>query len=175
MLNHIYRLPLQQVMLFMAAAVIFWTWCQWFFGKTQERARRWRASNGAWLLLAIWAICYATLLTREPGESNLVILQPMKTLEMARMFPELYRIMLMNIFLFFPFGLALAQVWPVKWPVGRRMVLTALAGMLLSTGVEALQYRYALGRTETDDVLCNTLGAVLGALPLCQQLFRRKS
>ena len=53
MLNFIYGLPLQQVMLFMTAAVIFWTWCQWFFGKTQGRARRWAVANGVLLLLSI--------------------------------------------------------------------------------------------------------------------------
>ncbi|HIR64993.1 MAG TPA: VanZ family protein [Candidatus Faecousia faecigallinarum] len=175
MLNFIYGLPLQQVMLFMTAAVIFWTWCQWFFGKTQGRARRWAVANGVLLLLSIWAVFYATVLTREPGETRLLILQPLWTLEMAKVLPELYRIMVMNVFLFFPFGLALAQVWPAQWPAGRRMALTALAGIVLSAGVEVLQYRYALGRTETDDVLCNTFGTVLGALPLCRQLFRRQS
>ena len=38
--------------------------------------------------------------------------------------------------------------------------------MLLSAVIEAAQYAFGLGRAETDDVLCNTLGALLGALAL---------
>lgn len=42
------------------------------------------------------------------------------------------------------------------------MILSVLVLFALSVGIETAQYWYALGCVEADDVLCNTLGAVLG-------------
>ena len=77
----------------------------------------------------------------------------------AREQPELYRSMLMNVLLFFPIGLSLPFVlgkWKLSVPV------TVVLACLFSAGIEYLQYRYSLGRCEVDDVIMNTLGALLG-------------
>ena len=87
----------------------------------------------------------------------------------------------MNMLLFFPLGLALSHALPSRLPVWARVCITGLAGCVLSIGVEALQYRFALGTAETDDVICNTLGTLIGAasLPLshliqfCRERFRK--
>ena len=44
------------------------------------------------------------------------------------------------------------------------MFITIVFAFLLSFTVEFLQYYYHLGRAETDDVICNTLGAAIGTL-----------
>ena len=72
----------------------------------------------------------------------------------------------MNVFLFFPLGLTLSNALPRKWHRWGRIILTTFIGCALSTGIEYAQYRYALGLAETDDVICNTLGAFLGAASL---------
>lgn len=72
----------------------------------------------------------------------------------------------MNVFLFFPLGLTLSNALPRRWNRWLRIGVTTLAGCLLSAGIEYAQYRFALGLAETDDVLCNTLGALLGAASL---------
>ena len=74
--------------------------------------------------------------------------------------------MLMNVFLFFPLGLTLSNALPRKWHRWGRIILTTLIGCALSAGIECAQYRYALGMAEVDDVICNTLGAFLGAASL---------
>lgn len=107
-------------------------------------------------------ILYTTLLSRTPGDYELV-LTPFAALAAARRQPELYREMLMNVFLFFPLGLTLSNALPRRWGHWRRIGVTTLAGCLLSAGIEYAQYRFCLGMAETDDVLCNTLGALLGA------------
>jgi hypothetical protein len=57
---------------------------------------------------------------------------------------------------------ALGALLPVRWPAGTARV--ALVAALASTTVEILQYALALGRVSSvDDVLLNTLGAVLAA------------
>lgn len=114
---------------------------------------------------AVIAILYATILTRTP-EIPEVILTPLATFIAARQQPELYRALLMNVFLFFPLGLTLSNALPLKWHRWGRIILTALVGCVLSAGIEYTQYRYALGLAETDDVICNTLGAFIGSTSL---------
>lgn len=121
--------------------------------------------NTALACAAAFIILYATILNRTPGNYEL-ILTPFAALSAARQQPELYREMLMNVFLFFPLGLTLSNALPQKWHRWGRIILTTLVGCILSAGIEYAQYRYALGLAETDDVICNTLGAFLGAASL---------
>ena len=114
---------------------------------------------------AAFIILYATILTRTPGVPA-VILTPFTALTAARQQPELYREILMNVFLFFPLGLTLSNALPRRWHRWLRIILTTLIGCALSAGIEYAQYRYALGLAETDDVICNTMGAFLGAASL---------
>lgn len=129
------------------------------------RERRRVLLNTALACAAAFIILYATILNRTPGNYEL-ILTPFAALSAARQQPELYREMLMNIFLFFPLGLTLSNALPQKWHRWLRIILTTLIGCILSAGIEYAQYRYALGLAETDDVICNTLGAFLGAASL---------
>lgn len=115
--------------------------------------------------VAAFIILYATILTRTPGVLE-VILTPFASLTAARQQPEIYREMLMNVFLFFPLGLTLSNALPQKWHRWGRIILTTLVGCILSAGIEYAQYRYALGMAEVDDVICNTLGAFIGSTSL---------
>lgn len=117
------------------------------------------------LLITLVFIYYITILTRSSGIHE-VILTPFATFTAARQQPELYREMLMNVFLFFPLGLTLSNALPRKWHRWGRIALTTLVGCILSAGIEYAQYRYALGLAETDDVICNTLGAFIGSTSL---------
>ena len=114
---------------------------------------------------AVIAILYATILNRTPGNYEL-ILAPFASLTAARVQPELYRALLMNVFLFFPLGLTLSNALPRKWHRWGRIALTTFVGCILSVGIEYTQYRYALGMAEVDDVICNTLGAFIGSTSL---------
>lgn len=121
--------------------------------------------NTALACAAVFIILCATILNRTPGNYEL-ILTPFAALSAARQQPELYREMLMNVFLFFPLGLTLSNVLPQKWHRWLRIILTTLVGCALSAGIEYTQYRCALGLAETDDVICNTLGAFIGSTSL---------
>lgn len=160
MLHYIYSRSFISIITFMALALAAW-------GALPARvgARRWRWGNLVLVLLMTAAILYATLFSRAEGGTGL-ILTPFAALTAARQQPELYREMLMNVFLFFPLGLTLSNALPRKWHRWLRIILTTLIGCALSAGIEYAQYRYALGLAETDDVICNTLGAFLGAVSL---------
>lgn len=121
--------------------------------------------NTALACAAAFIILYATILTRTPGVPA-VIPTPFAALTAARVQPELYREMLMNVFLFFPLGLTLSNALPRKWHRWGRILLSTLVGYALSAGIEYTQYRCALGMAEVDDVICNTLGAFIGSTSL---------
>ncbi|MFC6146910.1 VanZ family protein [Corynebacterium nasicanis] len=62
-----------------------------------------------------------------------------------------------NLAFFVPFGVL---VFMLVGSVRR----TVLVGFLTSLGIEIAQYLFALGYSDVDDLLMNTLGALLGAL-----------
>ena len=160
MLHYIYSRSFISVITFMALALTAW-------GALPARvgARRWRWGNLVLVLLITAAILYATLFSRAEGDTGL-ILTPFAALAAARQQPEFYREMLMNVFLFFPLGLTLSNALPRRWHRWLRIILTTLVGCALSAGIEYAQYRCALGLAETDDVICNTLGAFIGSTSL---------
>lgn len=108
MLHYIYSRSFISVITVMVLALAAW-------GALPARvgARRWRWGNLALMLLMTAAILYATLFSRAEGSTGL-ILTPFATFTAARVQPEIYREMLMNVFLFFPLGLTFSNALPRK-------------------------------------------------------------
>lgn len=75
----------------------------------------------------------------------------------------------MNVALFYPAGLLAASLLPEKWSRCQKMLAVLLPFALLSMMIEYTQFRYALGESEIDDVIHNTFGAFIGALPIVWQ------
>ncbi len=145
---------------FMLILILIWAILYQHFKK-----KRWAAINAVIFSLSTAVVLYATILNRTPGDYE-VVLTPFATFTATRQQPELYREMLMNVFLFFPLGLTLSNALPQKWYRWSRIILAMLIGCILSAGIEYAQYRYALGTAEVDDVICNTLGAFIGSTSL---------
>lgn len=160
MMRHIYALPLQAVIFLMLALLIIWAMLS-----RRKNQRKRSIINAVLCAITALIILYATVLTRTPGDYE-IILTPFATFAAAHQQPELYREMLMNVFLFFPLGLTLSNALLRRWHRWLRIILTTLIGCILSAGIEYAQYRYALGMAEVDDVICNTLGAFVGATSL---------
>ena len=105
-----------------------------------------------------------TLGTREPSGSQDFCLIPFASV--YRYFhgqSEKLRESFMNLVLFYPLGLLLGSVAERKRIFG--------IGFFLSFGIEMAQFIWKLGYAETDDVLHNTLGVVIGVFLM---LWRRK-
>ena len=177
MLQKIYAMNLWATCFLILLLLIGWTFlCRNVKGKTCV------VSNAVLSCLIMIVILYVTIFTRTPGVYQ-VNLRPLSTLAAAQEQPELYREMLMNIFLFFPLGLTLSNALPRKLRLGMRIGITTFTGFLLSVGVELTQYVCSIGMAETDDVICNTMGAFLGAASLwvgyefenIRKVFGRKS
>ena len=122
-------------------------------------------------VIAVGAIVYVTIISRGESEAG-VDLIPFSSFERAKIQPEMFRSMLMNVFLFVPLGLSLPYVF--GGGTAKRILLTILIGFLLSATVEAIQYFGHLGMAETDDVICNTLGTAIGSCAYLLSLLWRK-
>ena len=152
----IYRQPLHYIGLCMLLLVFFWA----YLACREDNSLRWRLANGILFVGMVVVILYMTVYTRGEGTSE-TILRPFQSFQEAKIQPELYRSMLMNVFLFVPLGLSLPFV------LGRGRLpgfITVVFALALSAGIEYMQYRYALGRCEVDDVIMNTLGAAFGCM-----------
>ena len=82
--------------------------------------------------------------------------------------------MFMNVLLFMPFGLSLPFALNKK--IWYNACMTALIGLGLSICVEILQYVFCFGKCETDDVIMNLLGVLIGTFSfvISQMLSRTK-
>lgn len=158
-----YRLGLGTVFLLMGAALIIWAAALCLI-KKYSREKQIFCSFVT--LIVILLMVYYTLVERTSGPNYQMILRPLASFDMAKIQPEIYREMTMNVFLFFPFGLFLPQALPKKMTNRKKFFLTVLAGLLFSVFIEAMQLLLMRGNVETDDVITNTLGAMIGALHL---------
>lgn len=117
-------------------------------------------------LFWLGVIAFATIMDRTPsGEFIAPQLLPLHSYRtvLAGGNIELLRSNFMNVALFYPAGLLACELLPKKWSRAKRIILVTALFVLLSSGIEACQYYFALGQVEADDVLHNGLGALIGA------------
>ena len=133
------------VVILALAAVFIWG----LLGRIVPR-RVWKPVCGAAALLATVLVLWLTVWNRTPSEEHVFTWAAAYT-------NEFFREMFMNAVLYVPFGLAACGLIG-PWGV--------LAWFLLSAGVEFWQYATGAGLAQGTDVLCNTLGAAVGMLPV---------
>jgi len=112
-----------------------------------------RENNKKLLVLYILVILYLTLLNRNTGKKQ-INLRLFWSYRFLLNNDYLRREILNNVLLFIPLGAILSQIRPV-WS-------TALLPVLISFGVEFLQFVTAHGLFEIDDIISNSLGGLIG-------------
>ena len=157
-----YCLPIGDAILLMLAATV----CYLLLREKFRHMSWWK--TGILLLFLVWilVILFGTLVQRtegsKPGEA---ILTPFASYYAALNggSKELYRTNFMIVVLFYPAGLLGCQLLPKGWRGYQKILL--MAGMLglISMGIEFAQYHLELGLAETDDIIHNAFGAILGA------------
>ena len=163
--HRIYVLNISTILIAIPILLLAWSVIGTVFYK------RMRIIGGIMTVIALGAILYITVLSR--GESGAgADFVPFSSFERAKIQPEMYRSMLMNVFLFVPLGLFLPYVF--GGGTGKRILMTILVGFLLSVAVEMVQYFASLGLAETDDVICNTLGTAFGSCAYLLSLLWRR-
>lgn len=162
MLQNIYCLDIPDVILLAVVATCFLIYLH---GRWNTKIW-WRLLLGFFLLCWAAAVTYATISSRSDGG------QPVCRMTLFHSYREILnggsreilRSNFMNIILFYPAGLIGGMVLPRKWPGWLRCGLVTLLLAAISAGIEWTQYRLILGQCEIDDVLHNTVGALLGVL-----------
>lgn len=133
------------VVILALAAVFIWG----LLGRIVPR-RVWKPVCGAAALLAAVLVLWLTVWNRTPSEEHVFTWAAAYT-------NEFFREMFMNAVLYVPFGLAACGLFG-HWGV--------VAGLGLSLSIEIWQYFAGTGLAQGTDVLCNTLGAAVGMLPV---------
>ncbi len=170
MLDFIYKLPLGVIGIIVAVSGFIWAEAEIWFCERFKSIRKWKIFNLCFALLALLAVLYTTFLTRSAA-SSVIRMIPFHSFEMAKSNPEMYRTMMMNVFLFLPFGLFVGSLMPKKLPAVLEIVLTFLLGIAFSVGIEYVQYKYSLGICEIDDIICNSFGVLMGSLVIFWKRF----
>ena len=133
--------------------------------------RQMRAISSVVAVLLVLAILYVTVFSRAESFS-VIELVPFSSFVRAVEQPEIWRSMFMNIVLFVPLGLTLPFVF--RGNVSKCVLLTILSGFVLAITIEISQYIFVLGSVETDDVICNTIGAFVGSCAYPLSLYIRR-
>lgn len=128
----------------------------------KKHRRVWNLVNFiVWMITILFIIKWTLIRSSHKQDLSLI---PFYSFIVARQSPERYRSIVANFLLFIPFGMSFPfivntvlrkkQVNPVK--------LTIVLALVFSITIESCQYIFSVGLCETDDVIFNTLGAVLG-------------
>lgn len=107
------------------------------------------------LLAYICFIIYITVLRRNSGQFHEINLQPLWSWAKFAQTDIRWQIY-MNIFLFIPLGFFLG------WSLGLRFWKIVGIAFLASAAIEVSQYIFCIGLCEVDDMIHNTVGAMIG-------------
>src|SRR5262245_31884619 len=133
------------------------------------RVRRVAVALGlGWLVLVLALALLPFGAQGTPGEEIAIRLQPFRTINFAlRQGPGsyFYGVLILNILVFVPVGMLVPVI------AGSKSVILAVGvGFLLSVAIEITQYAisvfvgYTWRNADVDDVIANTVGALLGYL-----------
>lgn len=164
-LHSIYATDLTIVMIAMPIIVLLWSLLCCRTTKVQK------IINGFVFIITFIAIIYGTILSRGFPKHEWYLI-PFSSLIRAKNEPEIYRSMLMNVLMFFPLGLSVPYLIRAKTIL--RILYTLLVGIFLSVLIEIIQFIFWLGVAETDDVICNTSGVMIGSCAYLLSLMWRK-
>lgn len=110
--------------------------------------------NKKLLIIYMIVILYMTLLNRNPHSSRNAWFRIFATYQYFLTNAYLRREILNNIILFIPLGTIVARLWP-RW---RRLIVP----VMVSVAIELLQFITKRGFFETDDIISNSIGGIIG-------------
>lgn len=164
MLNF-YAFPLESVYCIIILLFSLWTILEWLLNSMGGKIYLvWRYINVVLCIFSLFLILKMTILGRTVGNREIELL-PFYTIYTISDNSEAVRMIVMNIILFFPLGLTIPIALGRVKSIRRKWLLCIIVGLGISLSVEIIQYYLCIGRAETDDVICNTFGTLLGVIP----------
>ena len=123
-----------------------------------------RSTNRRAQLLFLGYFClvaYLTIFMRIGSVDTSIVTTPFDDLRDAfvRRDPSMMQHFLLNVALFIPFGYLVPATNPRYL---RKWSFAMMGGLVASTVIETCQMFFQLGQSDVDDIIANTLGAVIG-------------
>lgn len=146
---HIYAMNPYRLTAIGLIMLLIYTAALYYSNKWKAARNAFRIINALLAMIAVYGILRYSVLNRDPSSNHVFAWA-------AEHNDEFYRELFMNALLYYPLGLALS-VFAGPWSI--------LAGFLLSMAVEIWQYCAGTGFAQGTDVIMNTLGCAIGALP----------
>lgn len=146
--------------------------CLWgYYANKLLVAKKNNVLNVVLLVIAVCVILCATLMIRAEGAGGGirgdVVLLPLHTLWEHQKYVEIYRVFTGNILIFIPFGALVYSLvkrkTDVNWQEKKNIFIAVLVGFFFSLSIEIIQYFFAMGQADVDDLICNTFGTCIGA------------
>ena len=164
MLIWFYRLPIWIVCC--GTVIILITWAKFCAVSHVEKIKKYfDLINVVGLVFSIYLVLRMTVIGRSP-DVFYINTKPLQSFIDAKVQPEMYRTMLMNLVLFVPLGITLSTLFSKRFSTLRCIIYTFVLGTAFSSLIELIQYVFHLGLCQTDDILCNAFGCLLGSTPL---------
>lgn len=160
LIDSIYGMDFLHVILTIIISIGTWSLMNAICAKTQQTSKIFRCFNICLFLGECIVILFLTIFFRGLEEREICLI-PLYSFVIAKEESEIYRSMLMNVFLFVPYGLTLS--YALGGETKTRLWRTAIIALIYSFMIELIQGIFGIGRAEVDDVICNTLGAVVGS------------
>lgn len=134
-------------------------------GKRLRKQSRWKPICAGTFLLWLIVLIYTTIFSRTE-RSCVAFLEPFHQLKVLLTGgpKELIRSAWMNVLLFVPGGLLLYELMPSNKHNGSNALFVFIAFTGMSFCIEVAQWYWRLGQAEADDIICNTIGALIGII-----------
>ena len=160
---HFYCLPISEALVWILGAAVVFLLLRWLIG----HHALWRRCINIAALVWMMAIVTCTLILRSQDTGSFhvswVPLHSYVSLMQGANI-EVLRMNFMNTVLFYPLGLLGSELLPREWTLRKRLVYAACFAMILSSGIEIIQFLSRRGYAEMDDIIHNTAGMCLGVL-----------
>ena len=121
-----------------------------------------RIANFSALCVCTCLLLYSTLLGRKVQEQRTTSLVPFSIIGKVFTVKNSGREKMLNIYAFIPIGLTLSGA--MKERTSKKYLTAFLVGTAFSVFIETMQYIFAVGLAETDDVIVNSLGTLIGVV-----------
>ncbi len=112
-------------------------------------------------ILYFAVVLYLTIFTRIGHVSTSIVTTPFDDLMLAIEKKDITLVthMMLNIIMFVPFGYLIPAMNKHRL---RGWYFAMLGGLMVSSVIEGLQMIFSLGQADIDDIIANTIGAVIG-------------
>lgn len=163
MFTYFYCLPIQTTLILFILGIAWWVVFRVHICKQFLKSNKGRIAIIVSLILWHVVILYLTIFSRNIGsrEANLLPFYQIITV-MNGGNPEILRTAWMNILLFTPLGVLYAETLPNTVSGHKKEWIVIILATSLSMGIEIIQWTFALGFAEIDDVMCNVFGTIIG-------------